>query len=169
MYIRILVLAITLALALGLIFSDFNLAPHATLVKLQPSPKPVQIINRPAKLSENTHQQLGELSEGLTKINASSDGNNPDCDITSNVLPVRLTISGNNKIKAFGSYISEDFLFKTLEKRSYDCESIKLYFSLEDGVKDDYLKQLIAKIDKLKVTQVYRPAVLHAPGRPVIF
>ena len=139
------------------------------LEKLKPNAKPVQNINPSAKVQENTYQQGDELNLRVSKRHASSDDNYPVCDIASNVFPVRLTISRNNRIKAFGSYISEGYLFKMLESRSYECESIKLYFSLEDGLTGDYLKQLIAKIDKLKITQVYRPAVLHAPELPITF
>ena len=139
---------------------DLSIAPEINTAHYQTE-------NNQNKLSEITVDETDEMSLVVTKVKPYSSSNEPKCDITANVLPVRLTISGGDKIKAFGSYISEDYLFSTLEKHSYDCESVKLYFSLEEGVTDDYLNQLIAKIDKLKVTQVYRPAILHAPVSPL--
>jgi hypothetical protein len=163
-----LVLVIVLALGLGLTINHFDEESNSPLAKLAPIVKLDHVINNKDKLSEYTHEKINELNEDVSKIKLPSSGNSPSCDVSGNVLPVSLAISKDNRIKSFGSYISEDYLFKALEKRSNDCESIKLYFSLEDGVTEDYLNQLIAKIDKLKVTQVYRPTIFHAPPLPLI-
>lgn len=142
---NIVALMIALALAVGLTFNFFDEKSNSLPFKLAPIAEVDHVIKNKHTLSENTLE------------------NSSLCNVSTNVLPVRLTISGDNRIKSFGEYISEDYLFMTLQKRSYDCESVKLYFSLEEGVTDDYLNQLIAKIDKLEVVQVYRPAILHAP------
>jgi len=157
------VLILALALSVGLTFNGFNEELNSAPLKFEPSTNSYQALDNQPKLSEDSHEIADELNIAVAKLSSTTNKNSPSCDITNNVLPVRLTISKGNQIKIFGKHISEDYLFKTLEKRSYDCESIKLYFSLEDGVTDNYLNQLITKIDKLEVTQVYRPAILHSP------
>jgi hypothetical protein len=161
-------LMIALALGLGLTFNYFYGKSNSLPFKLEPIAKLDPATKNKYKLPEYTHEKIDELNNNVSKIKLTSSESSPSCDAGRNVLPVRLTISRDNRIKSFGSYISEDYLFMTLEERSYDCESIKFYFSLEDGVTDDYLNQLIAKIDKLKTVQVYSPAIIHAPRLPLI-
>jgi len=106
------------------------------------------VINETIKLSEQS---------GKPKIG------NIICDTHSQVLPVRLTISKDNKIQSFGSYISEGYLFSALKVRSYKCESVKFYFVLEFHTDDSYVNQLIEKIDKLDIVQIYRPSIIRYP------
>jgi len=156
-------LILVIALVPGLYCNFFNKKTNSTALKVAPDAKFDQVMDNKNKLSEDPYEKMGELNIKVAQMISTTNDNSPTCDSATNVFPVRLTISSGNKIKSFDNYISEDYLFKTLEKRSYDCESIKLYFSLDHGVTNDYLNLLIAKIDKLEVTQVYRPAILHSP------
>ena len=162
-------LALALALGVGLIFNQFVEKSNFLPLKLGPIAKLDHVINNKYELSGYTHEEIDELNKDVFKIKITKNESSPPCAIYTNVLPVRLTISEDNRIKSFGSYITENYLFMALKKRSYDCEGIKLYFAVEYGASDDYLNQLIAKIDKLKVMEDYRPVILHALPLPLLF
>lgn len=123
-----LALMIVIALAVVLSFTHFDEKLDSLPFRLDHAQ------HNKYELSQSTDEKIDRVNKDVPKITFSSIGKSSPCDSAANVLPVRLTISRDNKIKSFGSYITEDYLFKTLEKRSYDCESVKLYFTLEEGL-----------------------------------
>jgi len=79
------------------------------------------------------------------------------------VLPVRLTVTHDNKIYSYGSAVSEQFLIDQFAELPAGCETARITFLYEEWSSVQYIHQIHASLDETSDDILATPVLLKVP------
>lgn len=82
-----------------------------------------------------------------------------------NVLPVRLTITHDNRIFSYGAEVSEQFLADKFSDFPKGCKTARITFLYEDAASLSYIHQINELLDESSDDSLRTPVLLKMPNQ----